>query len=104
MPGPYVGSTSNSGAPSGTCRPTVASRAVTVRVTSWPSRRMVRKGSRRRAGSGRLRRWREELGECLSERLGMGQRGGVPDARDLVYPCVGDVVGHVPRAGGQERL
>ena len=46
----------------------------------------------------------EELGECLGEHLGMGQGGGVPGAGDLVHPCVGDVVGHVPRAGGQERL
>src|SRR5687768_10554170 len=47
-------------------------------------------------GSGRLLPWREELGECSSERLGMGQGGGVPDAGYLVYPCVRDVVGHVP--------
>ena len=61
-------------------------------------------GSRRRAGSGPLQGWREELGECLGQRFGMGQGGGVPDAGDLVHPCVGDVVGHVPRAGGEEGL
>ncbi len=54
-------------------------------------------------GSGRLR-WREELGECFSERLGMGQGGGVRGTRDLTYPCVGDVVHHVPRAGDEEGL
>ena len=34
----------------------------------------------------------------------MGQRGGVPGAGDLVHACVGNVVGHVPRAGGEEGL
>jgi hypothetical protein len=53
-------------------------------------------------GSGRLLRWREELGECFSERLGMGQRGGVAGAGDLVHPCGRDVVGHVQRAGPVE--
>jgi hypothetical protein len=48
-------------------------------------------------GSVRLLRWREELGECCSERLGMGQWGGVRGAGDLLYPCVGGVVGHVPQ-------
>jgi hypothetical protein len=43
-------------------------------------------------GSGRLL-WREELGECLGERRGMGQGGGVPGAGNLLYPCVGDAVG-----------
>ena len=38
---------------------------------------MVLKGSRR-AGSGRLLRWREELDECLGERLGMGQVEACP--------------------------
>jgi hypothetical protein len=28
----------------------------------------------------------------------------VPGAGDLLHTCVGDVVGHVPHAGGQERL
>jgi hypothetical protein len=46
----------------------------------------------------------EELGEYVGERLRMGQRSGVPGAGDLLHPCVGDAVGHVPRAGGQERL
>src|SRR5918995_2302031 len=55
-------------------------------VTKSPSRRMVLKGSRRRAGTGRLLGWREELDECLGERLGMGQGGGVPGAGDRVYP------------------
>ena len=66
--------------------------------------RLVLKGSRRRAGSGRLLGWCEELDEYLGEFLGMGKECGVPGAGDLVHPCVGDVVGHVPRAGGQERL
>ena len=43
--------------------------------------------------------WCEELRERLGERLGMGQGGGVAGAGDLVHPCVGDVVGHVSRAG-----
>ena len=34
----------------------------------------------------------------------MGQGGGVPDAGDLVHPRVGDMVGDVPRAGGEEGL
>ena len=53
-------------------------------------------------GSGRLLRSREELGECLGKRLGMGQGRGVPGARDLLYPRVGDVVDHVASAGGEE--
>ena len=66
--------------------------------------RLVLTGSRRRAGSGRLLGWCEELGECLGERLGMGQGGGVPGAGDLVHPCVGDVFRDVLGAGGEEGL
>ena len=40
--------------------------------------RIVLKGSRRRAGSGRLPGGREDLGERLGERLGMGQGAACP--------------------------
>ena len=48
-------------------------------------------------GSGRLLRWRKELREGLGERLGMGERGDVPGAGDLLDLCAGEVVGHVLR-------
>jgi hypothetical protein len=73
-------------------------------VTKSPSWRMVLKCSRRRAGSGRLLGWREVLDECLGERLGMSQRGGVRGAGELVDASVGDVFRDVLGAGGEEGL
>jgi len=52
----------------------------------------------------RVLSWREEPGECLGERLGMGQGCSVTGAGNPLYPCVGDVVGHVPSAANPERL
>jgi hypothetical protein len=62
------------------------------------------KGSRRRAGSGRLLGHREELGECLCDRLGMSQRARVPGTGNLLPTGVGNAVGHSPGAGGEEPL
>jgi hypothetical protein len=66
-------------------------------VTVGPGVLEIRLGDRLGLG------WCEELGKCFGERLGMGQWGGVPGAGDLVHPCARDVIGHVLRAGGQER-